>query len=340
MMMNFQPKEHHKYLFGKIKPSFKWDGAAPSPEIKAKYRAKLSELLGIDTFEKCDPKLEILHDRELSGNRCISFAVQTEENYFANCHLMMPKDADTPLPLCVCLQGHVSGAHLSIGIEKFPYDDVYLGEEELDFCIQAVRNGYIALAIEQRCFGENGGNPENGATQCWHPSYVAVMMGRTVIGERVWDVQRVLDAMETDFAELFTYEGSVLMGMSGGGTATYYTACLEDRISGFLSSVAVCSFYESIVSIDHCACNYVPSIAKYFDMGDMAVMIAPKHLLMANADSDRYFPKEGSLKAYETVKGIYKSLGAEERCKMIFAEGGHNFHAEENWRELKELMCK
>ena len=338
--MNFQPKEHHKSFFKKIEPSLRWDGAAPSDEVKARYRAKLSELLGMDTFEKCSSKLEILRDRELFGNRCISFAVQTEENYFANCHLMMPMESDKPLPLCVCLQGHVSGAHLSLGIEKFPYDDVYLGEEELDFCIQAVKNGYIALAIEQRCFGENGGNPENGATECSHPAHVALMMGRTVIGERVWDVQRVLDAMETNFSDAFTYDGSVLMGMSGGGTATYYTACLEDRISGFLSSVAVCSFYESIVEREHCACNYVPSIAKYFDMGDMAVMIAPKYLLMANGENDRYFPKDGSLKAYETIKGIYRSLGAESNCKMIFAEGGHNFHALENWRELKKLMGK
>ena len=220
MKMNFQPKEQHKSLFKRLVPSLKWDGVAPSDEVKARYRAKLSELLGMDTFEKCSSKLEILRDRELFGNRCISFAVQTEENYFANCHLMVPMESDKPLPLCVCLQGHVSGAHLSLGIEKFPYDDVYLGEEELDFCIQAVKNGYIALAIEQRCFGENGGNPENGATECSHPAHVALMMGRTVIGERVWDVQRVLDAMETNFPDAFTYEGSVLMGMSGGGTAT------------------------------------------------------------------------------------------------------------------------
>ena len=59
------------------------------------------------------------------------------------------------------------------------------------------------------------------------------------------------------------------MGNSGGGTATYYAACLDERISLAMPSCAVCSWDQSIAVKRHCACNYVPYIANYFDMGDM-----------------------------------------------------------------------
>ena len=337
--MNFSPKEAIKSHIKNIKPLLRWNGVTPFDEHKRVCRERLISLLGIDTMERCDSALRIIKKDELNGNEHIHFAVQTEKDYFVNCHLLLPKNRQGVLPLCVCLEGHVSGAHLALGIAKFPYDEVYISHD-VDFCAQAVKRGFAALAIEQRGFGENGGNAENGSTDCHHLALNLMLAGRTLIGERVWDVQRVLDAVLEHFGDVVTAKGSILMGESGGGTATYYTACLEERFELFVPIVALCSYEDSIVEIFHCLCNYVPGVAKYFDMGDLACMIAPKRILIFSTTNDEWFPLNGAKKAYSELERIYNACGAQDKCKMLICEGPHRFFAEQGWQAMLELLRK
>ena len=54
----------------------------------------------------------------------------------------------------------------------------------------------------------------------------AIILGRTLIGERAWDVMRAIDVLSY-FKEL---DLDVITGNSGGGTASFYSACLDERI--------------------------------------------------------------------------------------------------------------
>ena len=335
--MNFSPTEKHKQIFKETTPLLHWDGTKPLNEHRQECKERLTNLLGLDNMKKCEPLLQIIKRESIKENEHIHFAVQTEKDYFVNCHLLFPKNMKEALPLCTCLEGHVSGAHLALGIEKFPYDEVYISHD-VDFCTQAVKNGFVGLAIEQRCFGENGGSLENGATDCTHSAMGAILMGRTLIGERVWDIQRVIDAVIESFGDIVTMKGSILMGESGGGTATYYTACLDDRFELYVPIVALCTYEDSIMAISHCTCNYIPGIAKYFDMGDLATLTAPKKLLVFSTTNDEWFPLEGAKKAYKEIERIYKATGAENKCKMLIAEGGHRFFAEQGWSEMLKLI--
>lgn len=339
-MKNTNPVELHKAQFKGLKPSMRWDKHTPLEQWSVACREKMKDVLGLHTFSICDPDLTVLGEDVVNGNRRIRFLVQTEVGYYVNCHLLLPLDPpEKKLPLCACLQGHVSGAHLTVGVAKFEHDETYI-EHECNFGVQAVAKGFAALAIEQRGFGENGGNTEHGWTQCQHAAMVANLMGRSLIGERVWDVQRVLDAVLDHFGDRITMDGSVLLGESGGGTATYYTACLEDRFSLYMPIVALCTFEDSIVDISHCVCNYVPGVAKYFDMGDMAVMIAPKRMVIVSATEDEWFPLDGAKEAFEQVKRIYRAAGAEDKCAMVVGEGPHRFYAGLAWPVVLELLSK
>ena len=64
----------------------------------------------------------------------------------------------------------------------------------------------------------------------------------------------------------------MLMGNSGGGTATVYTAAIDERISIAVPSCAVCTYKHSIAAMRHCVCNFVPNIADYFDMGGICLI--------------------------------------------------------------------
>jgi len=334
-MKNFLPLEHHKVLAAKQQPSLRWNGTSSLDVLREESRTKLWELLGMDMLQPCEPLFEITQEDTVHGNRRIHFTLQTEEGYFTNCDLLLPmKMPDRKLPLCACLQGHSSGAHISLGQPMYPGDEAIISGGDRDFCIRAVEEGFAALAIEQRAFGQNGG------TSCNRPVLTALLLGRTVIGERVWDVMRVLDAIETHFSDSITLEGSVLMGNSGGGTATYYTACLEHRFAGYMPSCAVCTFRDSIVNIDHCPCNYVPGIVRYFDMGDLAVMIAPKKLVVVCGKTDDIFPLHGVQETFDIIKKLYKASDAEDNCALIVGQEGHRFYANDAWPVMRTLLEK
>ena len=334
--MNTQPLVHHKALAQKLIPTMRWDGTASIDEHRAVCAEKLSELLGMDTFEKCEPVFSITEDGSLNGNRHIHFTLQTEEGYFTHCDLLLPNEINGKLPLCVCLQGHSKGSHISLGIPKYEGDEETISGGDRDFCIRAVKEGYAALAVEQRAFGLCGGTEKGPA--CDRPAVTALLLGRTLIGERVWDVMRVLDAIETHFSDIITLKGSVLMGNSGGGTATYYTACLEHRFDGFMPSCAVCTYRDSIIDLHHCVCNYVPNIARYFDMGDLAVMIAPKKLVVVCGENDPIFPLFGVKETFDIIKTLYTACSMPDSCSLVIGKGGHRFYADDGWREMKKLL--
>lgn len=335
--MNTLPLEHHIALSAALTPALRWDGTTPIEQHRKACTEQLEKLLGMDTFARCEPIFEITAEDELHGYRHVHFTLQTEQGYFTHCDLLLPKQQTEKLPLCAALQGHSKGSHISLGVPKYPGDEALIAGGDRDFCIRAVAEGFAALAIEQRGFGQCGGTQHGPA--CERPAMTAALLGRTLIGERVWDVMRVLDAIEAHFGDLITLKGSVLMGNSGGGTATYYTACLEHRFDGFMPSCAVCTYHDSIVSIHHCTCNYVPGIARYFDMGDLAAMIAPKKLVVVCGKDDDIFPLFAVKKTYEIIKELYAASGTPDNCALVIGHEGHRFYADAAWPVMKGLLA-
>ena len=335
-MKNFSPLEHHIKNSANAAPCLRWDGTTPIDEWRDKCRQKLWDLLGMDTFALCEPVFEITEEGMLGENRHIHFTLQTEEGYFTHCDLLLPPAQSGPLPLCVCLQGHSKGAHISLGLPKYPGDEEIIKGGDRDFAPRAVKEGFAALAVEQRAFGLCGGTEHGPA--CERPAMTALLMGRTLVGERVWDIMRILDAIETHFADTVTLKGSVLMGNSGGGTATFYTACLEHRFDGFMPSCAISTYHDSIIALHHCTCNYIPRIAQYFDMGDLAILIAPKKLVVVCGAHDEIFPLHGVHKMFDIMKDLYRASGAEDACALVVGAEGHRFYADDAWPVMHRLL--
>ena len=107
--------------------------------------------------------------------------------------MLLPDGVENP-PVIICLQGHSTGMHISLGRPKFEGDEELISGGDRDFCVRAVKEGYAAIALEQRSFGECG--DKNG---CFTHSLTSVLIGRTTIGERVWDVSRLIDVLQTEF---------------------------------------------------------------------------------------------------------------------------------------------
>ena len=81
----------------------------------------------------------------------------------------------------------------------------------------------------------------------------------------------------------------------------------------------------------HCSCNHIPNIRKFFDMGDIGCLIAPRKLLMVNGVEDYMFPIEGAEACFEVIKKAYQKLNCEDVCMMKKGESGHQFYPEIVW---------
>ncbi len=344
MEIGYLPSEHHHKLAGEVIPAMRWDGAEPLSLWQARARERLGALLGLPEIAKraVKPAVELEFDRmaEDGDFREIRFRLSTEENVTVPCHLCIPKGATGPLPVVIALQGHSTGMHISLGRPKFPWDEESCHGGDRDFVARAVKEGVCAIAMEQRCFGENGGNPDTGEPQCTEPALRALLVGRTLLGERVWDVMRLIDVLGESFSKLVDPDRVICLGNSGGGTATVYASAMDERIKISVPSCAVCRYADSIAAMQHCACNYVPTIANFFDMGDLCAMISPRSLVVVNGKEDTIFPIGGARACVELGRLAYRAAGVENRISHVIGEGGHRFYADAAWPEIREALRK
>ena len=265
----------------------------------------------------------------------IRFSFESEPDFFVPAHMLLPKNRQGKLPVVICLQGHSTGMHISLGRPKFPGDEKTISGGDRDFAIQAVARGYAAIAMEQRGFGELK-SPIASEMGCFHAVMQAFELGRTMAGERISDVSRLIDALSG--FDMLDLDRIGLMGNSGGGTATYHTACLEKRIKVAMPSCAFCTFEGSIMAMHHCSCNYIPGILKFMEQPDEAVMIAPRPLIIVAGKEDPIFPIDHVLKAFEKVKEIYRQAGAPDNCRLVIGDEGHRFYAVQSWPVFEEFI--
>jgi dienelactone hydrolase len=328
------PLEFNRAKTAAITPSLRWDGREDFSAWQEKARAKLLELLGLP-FAGCDDQFQIEYREDRGLFIETRFRFQSEEGFFVPAHLWVPKGIAAPVPLVICLQGHSTGMHISLGRPKYPGDAETISGGDRDFAVRIIKEGYAALAVEQRCFGEQGGT-EKGP-DCTVSSLAALLIGRTLIGERVWDVQRALDVAEKKFPEI-DRDRIVCMGNSGGGTTAFFASCADSRIRYSMPSSYFCSFDDCIGAMHHCACNFIPHIRLFFDMGDLAGLIAPRPLVIVSGREDPIFPQPGVQKAYKEARRMYAGAGAPEKLQLLVGEGGHRFYADLGWGAMNRYM--
>ncbi len=337
-MNQFAPEDCHYPLIDAAPRHLAFDPAQDFETWRAQVDEKLRAMIGI-LPERCDLAIEIEEDRIHDNYREIRFTYLAETNARVPANLLIPLAGSAPYPVVIGLQGHTSGMHISLGRPIYPGDSESIAEDR-DYALQAVKMGFAALAIEQRAFGVRKDNRadefRHGVDRpCHHAMLTALLLGRTLLGERVWDVMRAIDALaafpEIDVTRIVT------VGDSTGGTIAYFSACLDPRITTAIPAAYVCSTRYSLGRHDHCEDHYLPGMLNYFDIGDLAGLIAPRPLIVVTGKLDISFPLEGVQDAYASIERIYAAAGAAQNCRLIVGEAGHRFYADLAWSAFHEL---
>jgi hypothetical protein len=242
-------------------------------------------------------------------------------------YVLIPANARGPLPTMICVPGHGRGVDDIVGIDEKGNDRTDKSGYQHDFALQVVDAGMAAVAIEPLAFGarrdEITAKKGLGTTACQPAAGGALLVGQTMIGWRVWDVVRAVDYVET--RPEFDRARVGVIGISGGGTASLFSAALEPRLKAAYVSGYLNTFRDCIGSLSHCIDNYIPGVLNWVEMHDIAGLIAPRALFVESGERDNIFPIKASLESFAEVKRIYEVFDAAGQLEQEVFPAEHSF---------------
>jgi len=214
---------------------------------------------------------------------------------------------------------------------------------------RAAKAGFIAVAIDGRFHGERtkagtGADEYNDAiTRAFKTGH-----GHPFFYDTTWDVMRLIDYLTTrkdvDVARIG------LTGISKGGIETWLTAAADPRVAVAVPYIGVQSFkwaldngqwparVATIQDGFDAAANFagkpardvafvrefynrvVPGIDGQFDGPAMLPLIAPRPLLVINADSDANTPVAGVRLSVAAARPAYAAANAPDKLELVIEE--------------------
>lgn len=339
--LHLSPSECHRRLLANNAPALAY-AQGDVRQWQAKLRRKLRHLLGDLPEERCPLRPETLWKRDHPLGSIEKVVFTSEPHSDVPAYVCLPGGAQPPYAFMVCLQGHSTGMHNSIAVAQDDEQKPLAVVGDRDFAIHCMKRGIAALCIEQRSFGERAEKKQKHVAQgsggkCHDAMMQALMLGRTLLGERVYDVDRGIDYLASRGDADMRRIG--VMGNSGGGTATVYAAALLRRIAFAMPSCSFCTFRHSKMALHHCSCGYLPNLLKYAEMADIMGLFAPRPVVVVAGKDDPIIPLAGVREAFKQLKRIYAAAGAADRCHLVVGGEGHRFYAEAAWEAMKpEIM--
>lgn len=346
----FDNEVHLRTLYENVSGTYAFRSSDPEglSAWQAAFRPKLREALGLDNMASdlsgFVPKAERLESADLGSHVRERWYLWVEPTVPLPFYLLLPKgvkpedadtkgvDRDAALPLVLVPHGH-NHPQIYVGIARDAAEDAHMMEGDRDIARQAAaEEGYIVIAPTTRAFGETRTAKDIEADKihsCRDQLVHDLLLGRTPIGERVWDTSRLIDwavdNLPIDAGRI------AITGNSGGGTISLFASACDTRIALSMPGCYFCTFVGSIGTIHHCECNYVPGLLRLGEMYDVAGLIAPRPFCAIAGRHDPIFPIDQVHAAFDRLKAIYAVAGASDKCELAVGEGGHRFYKMPAW---------
>lgn len=144
--------------------------------------------------------------------------------------------------------------------------------------------------------------------------------GRTLMGERFWDLRRCLDYLhsrgDVDAARIGCG------GLSLGGEMAMWLGALDERVAATVS----CGFLTTMDQLEqgHCPCWKFDGLRQLVDWADVYALVAPRPLQCQNglAEPATDFCVPLARRAIGEIGAAYRDLGAGPACELhVHAEG-------------------
>ncbi len=287
--------------------------AAGWPARREVLRRELLEMLGLWPLpERTDLRATVTGTLDGDGFVVEKLHFQSSPGLYVTANLYRPREITKPLPavLYVCGHARVVSQGASCGNKTgYQHHGIWLA-----------RHGVIALLIDTLQLGEIEGDHHGTYRlgQWWWNS-----RGYTPAGVEAWNAMRALDYLESRPEVDATRLG--MTGRSGGGSYTWTTAALDERVRAAAPVAGITDQENHVVEgvvEGHCDCMYFVN-AHRWDFVLNAALFAPRPLLIVNTDADPIFPLDGVQRLHAGTRGVYAALGVADRLGLVIGPGGH-----------------
>ena len=155
---------------------------------------------------------------------------------------------------------------------------------------EMIAQGHAVCAVNLRGMGLSVPRPPAGGPDFYRGMELAerfawtnLVLGKPAIGQRVWDILRVLDYLATrsdvDVSQIR------ILGRGSAGIAGGMAALLDERVRSILLTQAILS-YQSLVDCEDYSVSldwFVPGILQHFDLPDILASMSPRPVWIYDA---------------------------------------------------------
>ena len=206
--------------------------------------------------------------------------------------ITIPGNQKGPFPAIIFLAGHGGSCH-SVYKEEYGYYNI--GRH-------LASDGFVTLSVK--------------ISQ--HDIYE---LGRTNMGERLWDLMRCVDYLFTcDFVDTKRVGCG---GKSLGAEMAMWLGAMDERIKASL----VAGFLTSMDQMEknHCMCWKFPGLRELVDYADIYSLIAPRALCFLNGldEPSDQFPPSVALPVFNELAIAYMDWEIPENVSLVVHKGGH-----------------
>ncbi|MBA3277017.1 MAG: prolyl oligopeptidase family serine peptidase [Chloroflexia bacterium] len=233
-------------------------------------------------------------------------------------------------PAILCWHGHGNyGKEIVMGTGATPEARDAIARTNYNFGQQMAQRGYVTFAIDWIGRGErndnnkpNLRNTDRGRDWCNLYYLSATMLGMTSIGINVAHGMAATDFVSS--LPQIDADRLGVMGISGGGTMTLWSALCDERFSAIeLICYSDLWAHFGFRDLNYCGMQVAPGLYKLVDLPDLQGLLAPRPLLVNIGAEDDCFSVDTAMECFRRVTTIYETSGHQAALELDLHPGGH-----------------